>query len=207
MSLQASVADTRAWVTHLLRDRPGITHGLAHIERVYTTTVLLAAAEQASDDVTRLAELVALLHDVADHKYDHDGRLRRALLERYGPELVRLVDAVSFSQQCRADRAPAFTATQQQALDLVRDADRLDALGEAGIERCRQYTREQHPTWSPAEIYGHVRQHVTDKLARLYPEHFIVTAAGRARAQPLHQAVQLWADHYDDENEKRAKTL
>lgn len=186
------VKDTRAWVESLLADRPGRTHGMEHIARVLANTIQILEREKAVSVVVCLAQLLALLHDVADHKYDHDGVLRRAVLERYGQGMLAMMDAISYSNQThqvQQQDLEGFCELERQTIRIVRDADRLDAIGLAGLDRCREFVREIHPGISDEAANQHVRKHFHEKLVRLYPDHFIVTESGRSMALPLHQEM------------------
>ena len=119
----------------------GSGHDWYHIERVWQLARRLAREEGA---VMEIAELGALVHDIADWKF-HGGddavgprEAERLLREEGAPEaliapVVDIVATISFKG--------AGVATPMRTLEgrCVQDADRLDALGAIGIARCFAY--------------------------------------------------------------------
>ena len=72
----------------------------------------------------------------------------------------------------------------REYLTIVRDADRLEAIGTVGIERCIKY-QTVHGNRVPDVVLFHCHE----KLLRLLPEHFIVNPTARKMAEPLHQQI------------------
>lgn len=120
-------------------------HDWWHIFRVWQHTKQLCALEQLSEEEQIIAEVSALLHDIADYKF-HDGdeeigpntAFKWCLNELAWPEeyaqRVRLIVAnISFKG---AKVANNMTDPIGQ---LVQDADRLDAIGAIGIARTFAY--------------------------------------------------------------------
>lgn len=116
-------------------------HDWWHIQRVWNTSKTIAAAEQVDLFVV---ELGALLHDVADSKF-HNGdetvgpKKARAFMESQNlPEsiinqVVLIIENISF-------KGGNFTTNySSKELDVVQDADRLDAIGAIGIARTFNY--------------------------------------------------------------------
>ncbi|MFZ2286116.1 MAG: HD domain-containing protein [Bacteroidales bacterium] len=113
-------------------------HGWSHIERVVRLALHIHDREGRGDRMT--VELGALLHDVGDHKFAaHDGPAEiRSLLGRLGvndtiiEEVVSINENISFSKG-REDMI------KSDELQIVQDADRLDAIGAIGIARAFSY--------------------------------------------------------------------
>lgn len=116
-------------------------HDWFHIERVYKNSLLIAKEEQC--DVL-VCQLGALLHDIADSKF-HDGdetvgpRTARSFLEKENvteetiDHVIKIIENISFKG---GNFEKKFTSIE---LDIVQDADRLDALGAIGIARTFNY--------------------------------------------------------------------
>lgn len=116
-------------------------HDWFHIERVYKNALLIAAEEQC-DLLT--VQLGALLHDIADSKF-HGGdetigpKRARVFLETISvskaviDHVVKIIENISFKG---GKVARDFSSIE---LDIVQDADRLDATGAIGIARAFNY--------------------------------------------------------------------
>lgn len=116
-------------------------HDWFHIQRVYNNALNLLKTEQANEQVVVLG---ALLHDIADSKF-HNGD------ETIGPKkamdfmttininndvkehVVKIIENISF-------KGGNFNKTfHSKELEIVQDADRLDAIGAIGIARTFNY--------------------------------------------------------------------
>lgn len=116
-------------------------HNWFHIERVWKTARTIALSEQVN---LLVVELAALLHDIADSKF-HNGdetigprMANEWLLQQHVPadireHVVNIVAHISFKGGNQAD---TFFSPE---LAVVRDADRLDAIGALGIARAFHY--------------------------------------------------------------------
>ena len=116
-------------------------HNWFHMERVYNNALLIAKEETCNLEVVQLA---ALLHDIADSKF-HDGdetigpKVARAFLtsENVSEEtinhVVKIIENISFKG---GNFSTKFTSKE---LEIVQDADRLDAIGAVGIARTFNY--------------------------------------------------------------------
>jgi uncharacterized protein len=116
-------------------------HDWWHIYRVWKTAKHIAQNEEAEMFVV---ELGALLHDIADSKF-HDGdeeigpRKAKIFLESLQVEnevvdhVVNIIDNISFKG------GKLIQKFKSPELDVIQDADRLDALGAIGIARTFNY--------------------------------------------------------------------
>ncbi len=116
-------------------------HDWFHMERVYKNAILIAKEENCDKTVV---ELGALLHDIADSKF-HDGdetvgpRVAREFLESQNVDektiqhVINIIENISFKG---GNFEKKFNSIE---LDIVQDADRLDALGAIGIARTFNY--------------------------------------------------------------------
>ena len=116
-------------------------HDWFHVERVYKNSLLIATQEECDLDIVKLA---ALLHDIADSKF-HNGdetigpKVAREFLESQKASeevishVVNIIENISFKG---GNFEKKFTSKE---LEIVQDADRLDALGAIGIARTFNY--------------------------------------------------------------------
>ena len=116
-------------------------HDWFHIERVYKNALLIANGENCDILVVKLG---ALLHDIADSKF-HNGdesvgpKKARFFLESENvPEntivhIINIIDNISFKG------GNVIKNFHSLELDIVQDADRLDAIGAIGIARTFNY--------------------------------------------------------------------
>jgi HD superfamily phosphodiesterase len=147
---------------------------------------------------------VAWLHDIADHKYDHDGTLEQRLdafgdanISNYN-EIKQVIKYVSFSTENKAIIAgtplnfPAILGVYYAHIrDIVSDADKLEAIGIVGIQRCIEYTTHTNPTYTHAQVISDVKKHADEKLLRLASQ-FIKTPAARTIAARRHHEMEEW---------------
>ena len=116
-------------------------HDWFHIERVYKNALLIAASENCDLEIVQLG---ALLHDIADSKF-HDGderigpRTARTFLEseKVLPTTINHVIAIIENISFKGGRVERKFSSIE--LDIVQDADRLDAIGAIGIARTFNY--------------------------------------------------------------------
>lgn len=141
------VERTIAFVKKTLQGAEG-GHDWFHIERVFKNTLLIAKDEEVD---LLVASLGALLHDIADAKF-HDGdesigpKMAQTFLHsiQVDPEViaqvVKIIENISFKSSLKSetatDRGQAFSSIE---LQVVQDADRLDAIGAIGIARAFNY--------------------------------------------------------------------
>jgi uncharacterized protein len=116
-------------------------HDWFHIERVYKNSILIAKEEDCDLTVVKLG---ALLHDIADSKF-HDGdetigpKIARTFLESENVfeetinHVINIIENISFKGGNFENK---FSSKE---LEIVQDADRLDAIGAIGIARTFNY--------------------------------------------------------------------
>ena len=140
MSNAELIQNTIQFVQNKLEDAEG-GHDWFHIERVYKNVILIAKSEEVDQTIVSLG---ALLHDIADSKF-HGGD------ESVGPKVaeewlnsqnadseliehvIQIIKNISFKG---GNQEQAFRSAE---LDVVQDADRLDAIGAIGIARTFNY--------------------------------------------------------------------
>ncbi len=113
-------------------------HGWSHIDRVVRLALHIRDCEGRGDRF--IVELAALMHDVGDHKFStHDGPAEiKKVLDSLGvkneviEEVIKINKDISFSK----GKKPSSECIE---LQIVQDADRLDAMGAIGIARAFNY--------------------------------------------------------------------
>lgn len=140
MEHTALIIKTIAFVKQKLENAEG-GHDWFHIERVYKNSLLIANDEKCELLVVQLG---ALLHDIADSKF-HNGdetigpKLAQTFLESENVaqetifHVIKIIENISFKG---GNTDKNFTSIE---LDIVQDADRLDAIGAIGIARTFNY--------------------------------------------------------------------
>ena len=137
------IEETIAFVKETLHGAEG-GHDWFHIQRVFNNTIRIAREEKV--DILTVS-LGALLHDIADAKFHHGD-------ETIGPEMatsfltslavdkaiidhvVKIIQHISFKNSLEHSSQNTFHSKE---LQVVQDADRLDAIGAIGIARAFNY--------------------------------------------------------------------
>ena len=131
---------TEKFVKNVLNEAEG-GHDWWHIWRVRNLALKIASTVTSD---TFIIELGSLLHDIADHKF-HNGDETKG--EKIAEEFLRelhvdentiyhvkgIINNVSFKG---GNETRSYSST---ALDIIQDADRLDAIGAIGIARTFNY--------------------------------------------------------------------
>ena len=211
MNEQPLLEKTIAFVKKTLKGAEG-GHDWFHIYRVFLNAQLIAKNEDVDDIVVALG---ALLHDIADAKF-HDGdetvgpkKAAKFLLSQNVDSLViehviKIIENISFKNSFSVD-GEKFTSKE---LEVVQDADRLDAIGAIGIARCFNYggfknreiynpdikpnlnmTKEEYKKSSSPTI-----NHFYEKLLLLKDK--MNTKTGQQIAADRHQFMQRYLDQF-----------
>jgi uncharacterized protein len=134
------IENTIAFVKEKLKDAEG-GHDWFHIERVFKNSLLIAQNVECNLTIVQLG---ALLHDIADSKF-HDGdenigpKTAKVFLENENVDeetiqhVINIIENISFKG---GNFEKKFNSIE---LEIVQDADRLDAIGAIGIARTFNY--------------------------------------------------------------------
>ncbi|MEE1946179.1 HD domain-containing protein [Pedobacter sp. KR3-3] len=193
-------------------------HDWFHIERVYKTAQTINAIEKGDELIVALA---ALLHDIADSKFNGGD-------EEIGPQkagdFLKSIDVAEpiIVQVQQIIKNLSFKASfgtltfASKELDIVQDADRLDAIGAIGIARAFTYggyknrvlydpaiapklnmTKEEYKNTTAPTI-----THFYEKLLLL--KDLMKTQTGKAMAEKRHQFMLDYLEQFYAEWEGRA---
>ena len=143
MDKKQLIRSTIDFVKKTLEDAEG-GHDWFHIERVYKNAKLIAQGENVN---LFIVELGALLHDIADAKfYDGDESIgpkkatdflrNEQVNESVILHIENIIRNVSFKSSLDTDKKDKFDSPE---LQVIQDADRLDAIGAIGIARTFNY--------------------------------------------------------------------
>ncbi len=174
------------------------SHNLQHhLDVLFNAASIM---DDVADRVRYMVEIAALLHDVVDHKYtdtiEANTRQLTQFLENIadGGEIQWIINNISYSKEA-SNGYPVHEDTQVQlARDIVSDADKLEAIGDKGIERCYQFTRAFNPMLTDTEVTARVVAHCHDKLLSLHK--YMRTERGKTMAMALTAEVEQWVAAY-----------
>ena len=215
--MQNSIQQTIDFVKVTLTNAE-VGHDWFHIERVFKTTLTINTKERGDALVVSLA---ALLHDIADPKFnDGDEEIGPNKAERFLESIgvdrtiidhVKLIiKNMSFKNSFDAG---GFSSKEMQ---IVQDADRLDAIGAIGIARAFTYGGfknrvlydpsippvENHSKESYKNTTAPTINHFYEKLLLL--KDTMNTEAGKAIALERHQfMLNYLAQFYGEWEGKR----
>ncbi len=188
-------------------------HDWFHVERVYKNALFMAKKEDCNLVVVQLG---ALLHDIADSKF-HNGdetiapKITRQFLEQENTEetviqhVINIIENISFKG---GNFDKKFASIE---LEIVQDADRLDALGAIGIARAFNYGGFKNrllydPNITPnlnmtKEEYknanSHTINHFYEKLLLLKDK--MNTKTGKEMALERHQFMEVFLAQFHAE--------
>lgn len=147
------VNQTIAFVKNELQNAEG-GHDWFHIERVWKNALLIAEGESCD---LLVVELGALLHDIADSKF-HNGdetvgpRVAREFLESHAVDEATIRHVIDIIDNISYKGGNFERKFNSKELEIVQDADRLDAIGAIGIARCFNYGGFRNRTLYNPEI-------------------------------------------------------
>jgi uncharacterized protein len=185
-------------------------HDWFHIERVYKSSLTINAIEKADALVVALA---ALLHDIADPKF-HNGdeaigpQKAEVFLQSIGVagETIRHVKLIIENMSFKNSFEKGGFSSHE--LQVVQDADRLDALGAIGIARAFTYGGfKNRVLYDPAikPVTEHTKEsyknttaptinHFYEKLLLL--KDMMNTNTGKAIATKRHEFMLSYLDQF-----------
>ena len=204
---------TKTFVKNTLENAEG-GHDWFHTLRVYNNTLSISKHEDVEPLVV---ELGALLHDIADSKF-HEGdetigpKLAREFLFKHNVDsmviehVVNIIKHISFKNSL--DKNLSFTSKE---LEVIQDADRLDAIGAIGIARCFNYGGfKNRPLYDPTVVpnlnmskeeykasNSPTINHFYEKLLLL--KDTMNTKTGKKIAENRHQFMELYLKQFYDE--------
>ncbi|MFN3530242.1 MAG: HD domain-containing protein [Bacteroidia bacterium] len=210
--MERLIQDTIAYVKAQLATAEA-GHDWQHVQRVYRLSMALAEEESADKLIVALS---ALLHDVADAKF-HGGDESRgpALADSFlakqqllAEDREHVVNIIRFMSYKGGHNEGKFYSKE---FAVVRDADRLDALGAIGIARAFHYGGFKNRALYNPEIApqpGQSREAYKNSeaptLNHFYEKLFLLrdgmlTASGKRMAEQRHAFMEQFVEQFKRE--------
>lgn len=197
---------TAEFVKDELKDAEG-GHDWYHIKRVWKNALYIAKQEEKGNLL--VIELAALLHDIADAKF-HNGdetigprKAKKFLRSIYVPEDV-IEDVINIIENISFRKRHSSSEYNSVELEIVQDADRLDAIGAIGIARVFNFGGYKHrPLYEPTNsvnlngngnAHRHTIGHFYDKLLLL--SGMMNTQTGKKLAEERHQFMVKFLEQF-----------
>ncbi|GFZ83170.1 phosphohydrolase [Aquaticitalea lipolytica] len=209
MTSKEQINKTIAFVKEQLTNAEG-GHDWFHIERVYKNSLLISKNENVDVFIVQLG---ALLHDIADSKF-HNGdetvgpKVAREFLFNINVDskaiehVIKIIENISFKG---GNEIQKFKSPE---LDVVQDADRLDALGAIGIARTFNYGGFKNRTLFNPDIKPNLNMSKEEYKASSAPtiNHFyekllllkdkMNTKTGKRIAEKRHKFMELYLEQF-----------
>ena len=182
-------------------------HNFQHIERVVKNALYLIKHEGGNEKIIITA---CYLHDVIDHKlfdnldFQKDKILKILIDNNYLPceidEIIDIIENVSFSKG-------HVNECDNLNLKIVRDADRLDALGAIGVIRTIEYGNSKNRLFYEEENLNRCDNfvkfnnftntslsHFYDKLLKL--KDLMHTSTAKKMAEKRHEFLLIFLEEF-----------
>lgn len=207
--MEEIIQNTITFVKNELKDAEG-GHDWFHIERVYKNALLISENEKVDKMVVSLG---ALLHDIADSKF-HNGDetvgpkkanqflKKQNISEEKIEHIIKIIENISFKG---GNKTQEFHSKE---LNVVQDADRLDALGAIGIARTFNYGGFKNRKLYDPEIEPNLNMTPSEYKAsnapiinHFYEKLFLLkermnTETGREIAEERHLFMETFLDQF-----------
>ncbi|WP_207421859.1 HD domain-containing protein [Desertivirga brevis] len=185
-------------------------HDWWHIYRVWQTAKTIGIEEGAD---LLVVELAALLHDIADSKF-HDGdeeigpAKAQEFLESIGVEEATIEHVKDIIRYMSFKASFGEIKFSSKELEVVQDADRLDAIGAIGIARAFSYggykQREFYNPEIPPKLNmtkEEYKKSATPTINHFYEKLLLLkdkmnTSTGKRLAQERHEFMELYLEQF-----------
>jgi uncharacterized protein len=203
------INNAKDFVQNQLKDAEA-GHDWFHTERVYKNAIHIAKKELCNKQVVALA---ALLHDVADSKF-HNGdetigsKIAKTFLETQKLDMPTIENIIAIIENCSFKGGNFQTQLNTIELQIVQDADRLDALGAIGIARAFNYGGYKNRGLYDPQILPNLKMtkeeyknsnaptinHFYEKLLLLKDK--MNTETGKQMAKVRHEFLELYLQQF-----------
>ena len=181
------------------------SHNLDHHKAVFNDAINIATHFEPSEEMTNspfyrdliiMVTYASLLHDTIDHKYPDNLEYKRKELFCFifnntgilARDIIWIIENISYSKEVKNGYPFHDKLIVQLARDVVSDADKLQAIGKVGLERCRIYEKSINPNGSAEDHEKKVKAHCEEKLLHLHK--YIRTFYGSVKALELTEELK-----------------
>lgn len=212
MNSEQLISITKTFVKAQLKGAEG-GHDWFHTLRVYNNAILISKTENVDLLVVQIG---ALLHDIADSKF-HNGdenlgpKLAREFLFKHNVDSMVIEHVVNIIKHISFKGGNEKQVFKSAELDVVQDADRLDAIGAIGIARCFNYGGFKNRALFDPNIKPNLNMSKAEYKSSTAPtiNHFyekllllkarMNTKTGKQIAEKRHQFMELYLKQFYEE--------
>lgn len=186
------------------KDYPDESHNVDHHRAVDWNTRIIAQSLGIPPGTLLVLRVAALVHDIVDYKYcspklagqptlsEKQKRLEEFLLSidevrDWVPRILLWINNMSFSKEKRCG-LPDLNEEDMLYRNILSDADKWEALGPIGIQRCQEYHVMLNPDIDQASLDKEVIEHIEEKLLTLHE--YCRTTVGKSRAIELTKPIR-----------------
>jgi uncharacterized protein len=191
LSQSTVIEETKEFVKSITKNRDE-SHGYSHALNVYRYSEILSYNVR-SKKIKEAILLIALIHDVSDHKYTNSENVEKlnehlkyiSKKNSYMLSAAKIIETISMSyEQQYPNCIHTLSNTELLIRNIVSDADKLDSIGKHGLERCIIYTTN---TVKLSEVKNTVIKYTVNRL--LKTKNYVRTTIGRFLAGYLHDEL------------------
>ena len=209
MNRNDQIIMTEEFVRQNLKDYDS-GHDWWHIERVRRLALFINEMEQLANPFT--VEVTALLHDTADSKFSGGNSeagyaligdfMNKAGMAEIRDEVLSVIKNVSFSNKNRTGDL------NDPLLQVIQDADRLDAIGAIGIARAFNYggfrnNRIYNPdvVSTEASLNGYIHAGTSSTISHFYDKLLLLkyrmnTLTAKRLAEERHDFLEVFLKQF-----------
>lgn len=197
--------------TKKVMEKESSGHDWWHAYRVWQLAKRIADSEKTANRL--IVELAAILHDIADWKFNGGDetigpKKAREVMEKYGVEEKTIGEVVEIISTMSFKGANVKTSVKTLEGKIVQDADKLDAIGAMGIARTFAYGghagRAIHDPEMKPRMHNSKEEYFNSKSSTI--NHFyekllllrdrMNTETAKKLAESRHEFLELYLDRF-----------
>jgi HD superfamily phosphodiesterase len=167
------------------------SHDWNHVQNVKNNSIMLMKEQNFDKNNIDIVIIASLAHDIWDHKYlssKCEGEKLKLdfikILRNYDYDdktiniIISIIDNISFSKEIvlrNKNKKLELPKNILKLRNIVSDADKLEALGEEGIQRMIDYRIYKDNT----DIMKDIRSHFNNKLKYMVRDNYIINSVAK----------------------------